>query len=59
MAEYAHCNTEVVHAPGACKYCDEFPDRQAQRQASNTPFTPAQANGWGGNVAVPHDNSRP
>lgn len=52
-APYPHCNTEVLHAPGTCAYCDEFPDRQAQRVASNTPFTPAEANGWYGNVAQP------
>jgi hypothetical protein len=60
MAEYEfpHCNAEVLHAPGTCQYCDMFPDRQAARQASHTPFTPAEANGWGGNVAQPleHDS---
>jgi hypothetical protein len=53
MAEMPHCNSEVLHAPGTCVYCDEFPERQAMRSASNTPFTPAEANGWGGNVAQP------
>lgn len=52
-AEFPHCNAEVLHAPGTCRYCDAYPDRQKARQASNTPFTPAEANGWGGNVAVP------
>ena len=49
---YPHCNSEVLHAPGDCFYCDLYPSRQAQRQASNTPFTPMEANGWSGNVAV-------
>lgn len=55
MTEYQapHCNTEVLHAPGSCQFCDEFPDRQSMRAASGTPFTPAQANGWRGNVAQP------
>lgn len=51
-APYPHCNSEVLHAPGTCKYCDLYPDRQSMRSASGTPFTPAEANGWGGNVAV-------
>ena len=51
--QYPHCNTEVLHAPGTCRYCDEFPDRQAMRTASGTSFTPAEANGWHGNVAQP------
>lgn len=51
--EYPHCNTEVLHAPGTCQYCDLYPDRQAMRSASGTPFTPAEANGWYGNVAQP------
>lgn len=53
-AEYPHCNSEVLHAPGTCQYCDMYPDRQQMRIASNTPFTPKEANGWYGNVAVPN-----
>lgn len=58
--EYAapHCNPEVLHPPGTCWACDLFPDRQAQRAASGTPYTPAAANGWPGNVAQP-DRSEP
>lgn len=48
---YPHCNSEVLHAPGTCQYCDMYPDRQAMRAAGNTPFTPAESNGWYGNVA--------
>lgn len=51
-APYPHCNSEVLHAPGTCTFCDLFPERQAMRSASGTPFTPAEANGWGGNVAI-------
>lgn len=51
QAEFPHCNSEVLHAPGTCYYCDMYPDRQEMRIASNTPFTPAEANGWYGNVA--------
>lgn len=46
-----HCNPEVLHAPGVCDYCDEYPDRQAARAASGGGFTPPEANGWRGNVA--------
>ena len=50
--KFPHCNPEVLHAPSECHYCDHYPTRQAIRQASGTPFTPLQANGWSGNVAV-------
>jgi hypothetical protein len=52
MAEFPHCNSEVLHAPGDCYYCDLYPDRQAQRAASGAGFSPLEANGWSGNVAV-------
>lgn len=47
-----HCNAEVLHAPGQCHYCDHYPDRQAARAASGGSFSPPEANGWSGNVAV-------
>ena len=50
--EFPHCNSEVLHAPGDCYYCDQFPSRQDARLASGTPFSTLQANGWSGNVAV-------
>jgi hypothetical protein len=49
---HPHCNAQVLHAPGDCHYCDMYPNQQAERKASNTPFTPLEANGWSGNVAV-------
>lgn len=52
-----HCNDEVLHAPGVCGYCDDYPDRQAARQASGGGFTPPEANGWMGNVAQPKGRS--
>lgn len=52
-AKYPHCNTQVLHAPGRCAYCDEYSDRQQERIAGGTPFTPDEANGWSGNVAAP------
>lgn len=58
-AMYPHCNQEVLHAPGTCQYCDMYPERQAMRSASKTPYTPAEANGWYGNVATPADPDGP
>jgi hypothetical protein len=49
---YPHCNAEVLHAPGECVYCDGFPSRQQARLSSGGAFTPNEANGWSGNVAV-------
>lgn len=51
--EYPHCNSEVLHAPGECHYCDAYPQRQRVRAASGTSFTPNESNGWSGNVAAP------
>lgn len=53
QAPYPHCNSEVLHAPSECYYCDKYPDRQKVRAASGTPFTPNESNGWSGNVAAP------
>lgn len=50
-AEFPHCNSEVLHAPGECIYCDRYPERQKVRAAGKTPFTPNESNGWYGNVA--------
>jgi hypothetical protein len=58
-AQFPHCNSEVLHAPGTCTYCDLYADRQQIRIASNTPFTPAEANGWYGNVAKPYFEDEP
>lgn len=54
---FPHCNSEVLHAPGECRYCDIYPVRQAMRAASQTPFTPNEANGWSGNTAAPANQS--
>lgn len=52
MAPYPHCNPETIHSPGTCYYCDLHPDLQAARRGSGRPFSPAEGNGWSGNVAV-------
>src|SRR5438132_5135535 len=37
--EYPHCDWHVLHAPGACQYCDGHPDWQAERMSGNLLFT--------------------
>ena len=39
MAEFPHCDSNVLHAPGKCKYCDEFPADQQQRVWNGINFT--------------------
>ena len=34
-----HCDHRVLHAPGACQFCDEYPERQAGRIAAMICFT--------------------
>jgi hypothetical protein len=34
-----HCDSDVLHAPGECVYCDCHPKRQAQREAEGVNFT--------------------
>lgn len=50
--KFPHCNSEKLHAPGVCEYCDRYPSRQAARAASGSSFSTPEANGWYGNVAV-------
>jgi hypothetical protein len=38
-APYPHCDSRVLHAPGECRYCDEYPDQQLRRIQSNINFT--------------------
>lgn len=34
-----HCDQRVLHAPGTCQYCDEYPDRQKARTEMSICFT--------------------
>jgi hypothetical protein len=34
-----HCDTDVLHAPGECVYCDCHPKRQLQREADGINYT--------------------
>lgn len=47
-APHPHCNTEVLHAPGECEFCDKYPERQQGRIVSKTPFSPVDQ-AWPGN----------
>lgn len=34
-----HCDASVLHAPGACRYCDLYPARQHSRVLQRINFT--------------------
>jgi hypothetical protein len=36
---FPHCDSNVLHRPGACVYCDEFPQRQLDRRMRRINFT--------------------
>lgn len=36
---YPHCDSNVLHKPGACRWCDHYPERQAARSAQGINFT--------------------
>ena len=67
-APYPHCDSNVLHAPGECRYCDMYPELQADRKRYGINFTghgpdPATAqrpleviNRWPGNRLVLADN---
>lgn len=38
-AKHPHCDDLVLHKPGECKYCDLYPERQAQRVKDGIAFT--------------------
>jgi hypothetical protein len=35
----AHCDQTILHAPGACDYCDHYPEAQALREWWRINFT--------------------
>lgn len=39
VAEFPHCDSEVLHAPGMCEVCDMFPELQEARVNANVNFT--------------------
>jgi hypothetical protein len=39
MATFPHCDSNVLHAPGECEYCDEYPVFQEMRLLGKVNFT--------------------
>jgi hypothetical protein len=39
MVQYPHCDQHVLHAPGACEFCDMYPDMQQDRVDRGVNFT--------------------
>lgn len=38
-AQFPHCDPLVLHAPGRCVYCDDYPKEQAARERDGINFT--------------------
>jgi hypothetical protein len=38
-APFPHCDSRVLHAPGECVFCDDFPKKQALRMYGRVNFT--------------------
>lgn len=38
-AAFPHCDSRVLHAPGECEFCDEYPEWQKAREVWNIAFT--------------------
>ena len=43
-APFPHCDPRVLHAPGECKYCDEYPEAQQKRVDEGIAFTGQSVN---------------
>lgn len=42
-----HCDSAVLHAPGVCEYCDQYPSWQRAREMARVGFTgDAPRPGW-------------
>jgi hypothetical protein len=42
----AHCDSNVLHAPKECEYCDEYPELQLARIQQRVNFTGHYQEGW-------------
>ena len=38
-APFPHCDSNVLHAPSECEYCDHYPEEQENRIKNNINFT--------------------
>jgi len=45
MANYPHCDQDVLHEKGICQYCDKFPKKQQYRIDNKISFTGTHAPG--------------
>lgn len=47
-AQFPHCDSLVLHAPGECIHCDKYPEWQRERIAKDILFTgePPSARTW-------------
>jgi len=41
-APYPHCDSNVLHFPKFCVYCDQYPEKQAERIDKGINFTGQQ-----------------
>ena len=39
---FPHCDSNILHSPGTCEFCDHYPDRQELRRHYGEPFTDQQ-----------------
>lgn len=47
VAAMPHCDSAVLHAPGVCEYCDQYPSWQRAREMARIGFTgDAPRPGW-------------
>lgn len=44
---YPHCDSSVLHAPGECRYCDNYPQAQQERIDQKLNFTGQNKPGFG------------
>lgn len=45
-APFPHCDSGVLHAPGSCEFCDNYPDLQAARLDARVNFTGQNVKGF-------------
>lgn len=57
MGVTPHCDSTVLHAPGECHYCDDYPQWQEARRVWGIAFTGREAEG--GQLPCPSEVRRP
>lgn len=46
VAPFPHCDSNVLHSPGTCEYCDHYPEAQNARRISGINFTNTDTPGF-------------